>query len=207
MRGCLLGKCVWNNNQLLGISTHSRNVKHQARSIKKKKSFKPLSLVHFDFCLHRNWIFECIKIFLSLEFLCVSEFGCVHAQPARCRERGMWCGWTGTRWQWGSDGDQSRGGPVHRLLRKRLNHKVSKQQDTGQGGARAPHSRLSTPVTRVSGDYVGHHPLERRPGSSENSVHPHPPTPQCLPWAKHNVPPSETLTCSDRLEPLILKCV
>lgn len=95
MRGCLLAKCVWNNNQLLGISTHSRNVKHQARSIKKKKKhFKPLSLVHFDFCLHRNWIFECIKIFLSLEFLCVLEFGCVHAQPARCRERGVRCGRT-----------------------------------------------------------------------------------------------------------------
>ena len=39
-------------------------------------------------------------------------------------------------------------------------------------GSRLRTSRLSTPVTRVSGDYVGHHPLGRQPGSSKNSVHP-----------------------------------
>lgn len=33
-------------------------------------------------------------------------------------------------------------------------------------------SRLSTPVTRVSGDHMGHHPLGRWPGSSENSIYP-----------------------------------
>lgn len=42
---------------------------------------------------------------------------------------------------------------------------------TGEG-PRLRTSRLSTPVTHVSGDYIGYHPLGRQPGSSKNSVHP-----------------------------------
>jgi hypothetical protein len=38
----------------------------------------------FDLSLHRNGIFRCIEIFLSLEFLHVLEFEHVHRQKARC---------------------------------------------------------------------------------------------------------------------------
>ena len=81
----------------------------------------------------------------ALRYFCLWSFCvswnldvCTHSQPDAGSEA-CGAGGQGTRWQWGSAGGQSGGGPIHRLLQERQNHEVSKQQDTGRGGVTAPH--------------------------------------------------------------------